>query len=100
LQPGAQHLACLGQEAVLLVDEQAHDLTLGNADTNRLQLSDQTLDRHLALVMLHQHETAQLRAEMAAYAAGQRRHDRLALRRQPALAPIAHHPRRETRSCT
>lgn len=32
---------------------------------------------------------------MAADAAGQRRHDRLALRRQPALAAVAHHPRGE-----
>jgi hypothetical protein len=32
---------------------------------------------------------------MAADAARQRRHDRLALRRQPALAAVAHHPRGE-----
>ena len=54
---------------------------------------DQALDRHLTLVILHQHEAAQLRPKMAADAAGQRRHDRLALRRQPALAAVAHHPR-------
>ena len=30
---------------------------------------------------------------MAASAAGQRRHDRLAVRRQPALSSVAHHPR-------
>ena len=70
-------------------------MALGDADADRLQQRDQTLNRHLALVMLHQHEPAQLRAEMAADAAGQRRHDRLTLRRQPALASIAHHPRRE-----
>src|SRR3954451_20965211 len=45
--------------------------------------------------MLHQHEAAQFRSEMTADTAGQRRDDRLALRRQPALASIAHHPRGE-----
>ena len=53
------------------------------------------LDRHLALMMLHQHEAAQLRAEMAADAVGQRRQDGLALRRQPAFAAVTHRPRAE-----
>ena len=95
LQPGAQHLAGLRQEVVLPVDQQAHDLALGDADADRLQQRHQTLDRHLTLVILHQHEAAQLRPEMAADAARQRRHDRLAVRRQPALAAVAHHPRGE-----
>ena len=46
-------------------------------------------------VILHQHEAAQLRPKMAADAAGQRRHDRLAIGCQPTLAAIAHHPRGE-----
>ena len=92
-QAGTQHLAGLRQKVVLPVDQQAHELTLGDADPNRLKLRDQALDRHLALVILHQHEATQLWPKMTANAAGQRRHDRLALRRQPALASIAHHPR-------
>ena len=60
---------------------------------NACSSADQPLHRHLPLVILHQHEAAQLRPEMAADAAGQRRHDGLAGRRQPALATVAHHPR-------
>ena len=37
LQPGAQNLAGLRQEAVLLVGQQAHDLPLGDADADRPQ---------------------------------------------------------------
>jgi hypothetical protein len=37
-QPGAQNVAGLRQEVVLFVDQQAHDLPLGNADADRLQL--------------------------------------------------------------
>ena len=92
-QAGAQHLAGLRQKVVLPIDQQAHELTLGNADPNRLKLRDQALDRHLTLVILHQYEATQLWAKMAANAARQRRHDRLALRRQPALSAIAYHSR-------
>ena len=92
-QAGTQHLAGLRQKVVLPVDQQAHELTLGDADADRLKLRDQALDRHLTLVILHQHEATQLWPKMAADAAGQRRHDRLALRRQPALSAIAHHSR-------
>src|ERR1700722_6136928 len=46
-------------------------------------------------MVLHQYETAQLRPEMAANAAGQRRHDGLAIRCQPALPSIAHYPPRD-----
>ena len=59
------------------------------------QQRHQTLDRHLPLVILHQHEAAQLRPKMTADAAGQRRHDRLAIGCQPTLPAIAHHPRGE-----
>ena len=52
-------------KVVLLVDQQAHDLALGDADADRLERRDQTLDGHLTLVILHQHEAAQLRAKMA-----------------------------------
>ncbi len=81
LQSRAQHLAGLRQKIVLLINQQTHHLALGDADPDRLQQPNQTLHRHLALVILHQHEAAQLRPKMAADAAGQRRHDRLAIRR-------------------
>jgi len=57
------------------------------------QQRDQALNRHLPLVILHQHEAVQFRPKMAANAAGRRRRDRLALRRQPALSSVAHHTR-------
>jgi hypothetical protein len=61
--------------------------------TWRLEQRDQALDRHLTLVILHQYKAAQLWPEMAADAVRQRRNDRLALRRQPALASVVHYPR-------
>jgi len=93
LQSGTQDFAGFVQKVVLPVDQQAHDLTLGDADADRLQQRDQTLDRHLPLMILHQHEAAQVRAEVTTDPAGQRRHDRLAIRRQPALAPVVHRAR-------
>ena len=95
LQPGAQHLATFRQEVVLLIDQQAHDLPLGDAHPERQQQTDQPLHRHLSLVILHQHEAAQFRPEMAADARGQRRDDGFTRRRQPALATVAYHPRGE-----
>ena len=44
--------------------------------------------RHLALVILHQHEAPQFGTEVAADAAGQRGDNHLAIGRQPALAPV------------
>ena len=34
------------------------ELTLGDADADCLKQRDQALDRHLALVILHQHKAA------------------------------------------
>jgi len=57
-QASTQHLAGLRQKVVLPVDEQAHELTLRDADADCLKQRDQALDRHLALVILHQHKAA------------------------------------------
>ena len=40
LQAGPQHLTVFRQEFVLSVDQQAHDLALGDGDADRLQLRD------------------------------------------------------------
>jgi hypothetical protein len=100
LQPRLQHLLVLGQKVVLLVDQPPHHLAFGNADPERLQLSQQPLHRDLALDVLHHHVAAQRRPEMAADASRQRCHNARAVRCQPALTAVAHHPPRITRSCT
>ena len=57
-QASAQHRAALRQKLVLPVDEPAHELALGDADADCLKQRDQALDRHLTLVILHQHKAA------------------------------------------
>ena len=76
-QPHPQHLPGLGKEVVLPGDQQAHHLTLADADPSGLELGHQPLHRHLALVVLHQHVAPQLRPEVAADAGRQRRHQGL-----------------------
>ena len=41
LQPGPQHVARLVKEGLLVVDQQAHDLPLGDRDADRPQLRHQ-----------------------------------------------------------
>ena len=89
LQAGPQHVAVFGQEAVLAFGQQPLDLALGDRYADRLQQRRQTGQRRLALVVLHQHEPAQVGAEVSAGALGQWRDDRLAVRRDPALAQVA-----------
>ena len=93
LQPRSQHVARFVEKAVMAVDQQTHDLTLGDAEADRLQLFHQPLHRHLALVVLHQHEAAQFRAKMAGYPGRQRGNHGGALRCHPALAAVADHLR-------
>jgi hypothetical protein len=64
-EPGAQNLGVLGEDVVLILDQRAHHLPLGDADAGCLQQRDQPLHRHLALVVLPQQETARFRAEVA-----------------------------------
>jgi len=54
-----------GKELIMLLDQQALDLALGDRQADRLQQGCQTRQRGLALVILHQHEAAQVRAEMS-----------------------------------
>ena len=89
LQSGAQHVAVFGKEVVMLLGQQALDLALGDRQADRLQQGGQTRQRGLALMVLHQHEAAQVRAEMSLGPLRQRRDDRLAVRRDPAFAPVA-----------
>jgi hypothetical protein len=58
VQARPQHITALGEEAVLPGDQQAHHLALGDADADCMQLRRQPLHRHLALVVLQQHEAA------------------------------------------
>lgn len=92
LQAGPQHLAALGQEVRLAVDQQTQHLPLGDADADRPQLRRQPLHRDLTLVVQHQHEAAQLRTEMAADAVRKRDQQRPAIRRKPTFTPVPDHP--------
>jgi hypothetical protein len=93
LQPRPQHVAGLREEAVLAGDQQPHHLALGDVDPDGAQLRHQPGHRHLALVVLRQHEAPQLRPEVAHHARGQRRGDALPRRRQPTFPPQPQHMR-------
>jgi hypothetical protein len=58
LQAGPQHVVVLDEEVILTVNQQTHHLALRGADAEREQLRHQSLHRHLALVVLQQHEAA------------------------------------------
>jgi hypothetical protein len=88
-QPGPQHIAALVEEALLIEDQQAHDLPLGDGDPHRPQLRDQARHGRLTLVVLGQHIAPKLGPEVAIHPARQRRHDQLPLWRQPALTAVA-----------
>ena len=70
LQPGAQHVARFVKEVLLLLGQQPLDLSLGDRHADRLQQRRQTGQCGLALMILHQHETAQVGAEMSAVPSG------------------------------
>ena len=94
-QPGPQHLARLGEEGVLARVQQADDLALGDQDADRPELGHQARHGDLALVVLGQHEAAQLRPEVADDAGRHRREHGPAVGGQPALAAEAHDVRAE-----
>jgi len=73
----------------MLLGQQALDLALGDRQADRLQQGGQTRQRGLALMVLHQHEATQVRTEMSFDPLWQRRDDRLAVRGDPTLAPVA-----------
>ena len=61
LQPGLQCALGLGDEALLVRRQHAHQLALGDLDPQFLQQQEQPLHRGLASVILRQHEAPQLR---------------------------------------
>ncbi len=73
--------------------QQTHHLALGDIKAKIVELGNKARHRHLALVILGQHVAAQLGPEVTGDPRRQRRHDRLALGRQPALAPEPNHVR-------
>jgi hypothetical protein len=94
-QPGPQHLARLVEEGVLARVQQPHDLALGDQDADRPELGDQARHRDLALVVLGQHEAAQLGPEVAGDAGRHRGDHGPAVRGQPAFAAQAEDVRAE-----
>src|SRR5580704_12191776 len=85
-QPGAQHLACFRVKAAMAGGQQADHLAFGNVDAQAAQQRHQPRHCGLSLMILGEHETAQLRPEMAIEAIRQRRRYDLAIGCQPALA--------------
>ncbi len=65
-------------------------MALGHVDADRADLVQQARHRHLALVMLRQHEAAQSRAEVPRHLGRQRRCHGRAVRCQPPLTAVAH----------
>src|SRR5271169_4573466 len=92
-EPGPQHIAGLIAEAVLAIDQQAHDLTLGDDDPEPAQQRHQTWHRRLPLMILGEHEAAQFRPEVTIDAGRQRRRHHAAIRRLPAFAAEIHNMR-------
>jgi hypothetical protein len=88
---GAQDIARLLEEGLMAGDQQAHELPLGDFDPDREQLGEQAGRGDLPLMILAEHETAQLGAEMASDAGRHFGHQLAPVRRQPTFAPIAHH---------
>src|ERR1700692_2310723 len=92
-EPGPQHIAGLIAEAVLAIDQQTHDLTLGDDDPEPAQQRHQTWHRRLPLMILGEHEAAQFRPEVTIDAGRQRRRHHAAIRRLPAFAAGIHNMR-------
>jgi hypothetical protein len=89
LQPGPQHLTGFAAEVLRFVDQQPHHLPFRDADTDRVELCHQPWHRDLTLVVLRQHETPQLRTEVARHTSRQWCNHRSSIRRHPPLAAIA-----------
>ena len=88
-QAGPQHVARLVEEGVLALVQQPDDLALGDRDADGPELRHQARHGDLALVVLEQHEAAQLRPEVADDPGRHRRDDGPPVRGQPALAAEA-----------
>ena len=92
-QAGAQHRLGLGDQGGALGGQEPHHLALGDRHAEAGKERRDPLGRDLALVMLQQHEAAQFRPKVAFDTGRQRRHQRPAVGRQPALAAVADDPR-------
>ena len=90
LQARPQHVTVLFEEAVLSSDQQAHHLSLGDGDADPPQLCHQPRHRHLALMVLRQHETTQLLSEMPDHAGRQGSQHDGSIRRDPSLPSVAY----------
>jgi hypothetical protein len=88
-QARPQHIARLFENDILASGQQLHDLPLGNRDADRPKLCHQAGHRDLTLVVLEQHEAAQLRPEVTADLGRHRRDHRSAVRGQPAFTADA-----------
>jgi len=85
-KPGAQHIARFRVKTVMAGGQEADQLALGDVNAKAAHQRQQPRHRGLSLMVLGEHETAQLRPEMAIEALRQRRRHDLAVRGQPALA--------------
>ena len=65
LEPALKHTGRLGQEVLLAGDEKTHDLALGDRHPEVAQMRDDPRYRHLARVILSEHEAPELGAEVA-----------------------------------
>ena len=70
-----------------------HDLALGDRHPEVAQLRDDPRYRHLARVILSEHEAPELGAEVADRPRGQSRHHRPTIRGDPAFTAVADHVR-------
>src|SRR6266481_8545894 len=83
-------IASLGKEAVLARGQQADHMAFGDDDAETAQQRHQSRHRHLPLMVLGEHEAAQLRPEVTIDAGRQRRRHHVAIRRLPAFAAEIH----------
>ena len=88
-KPRPQHRFVLGAEISSLAVKSRTTWRLEITRPRPVRSATIRLAGHLALKMQHQHQTMQMRAAAADNPRRQRRNQRLAVRRLPALAPIA-----------
>ncbi len=90
LQAGPQHIMVFHQEPILPGNQQAHHLSLGDADADPPQLCHQPRHGHLPLMVLRQHEATQLWPEMTGHAGRQGSQHHPSIRRDPSLPSVTY----------
>src|SRR5208282_51710 len=93
-QSRAQNILGFGDEPRVVLVQQADQLPLRDRNPHRSQKRQQPGHRRLTLVVLHQHEAAQFRSEMAFDPLRQGSQHRPAVRHYPALAQVTGRLRR------